>query len=164
MSVPRAVAGAVRLRAAGPFDLATLAALHAACFAERWDSAAMAALLSGPGCAALVALLDERPVGFVLLRTAGDEAEIITIGVDPAFRRRHIGSRLLEEACAQAARAGAQSLYLEVAEDDAGARRFYATAGFEPVGHRRGYYRRPQGRADALVLRRVLMPRTGRRR
>ncbi|MBX6324269.1 MAG: GNAT family N-acetyltransferase, partial [Rhodospirillaceae bacterium] len=131
MSTPVSAAEQPELREAGPLDLAALAALHAACFAEHWDAAALAALLAGPGCCAVLALLADRPVGFVMLRTAGGEAEILSIGVDPAFRRRRIGMRLLEAACARAARAGAESLYLEVAEDDSGARRFYGAAGFE---------------------------------
>jgi ribosomal-protein-alanine N-acetyltransferase len=63
----------------------------------------------------------------------------------------------MDAACRRVAAAGAQALFLEVAEDDAGARRFYGSSGFVPVGRRRGYYRRAgRGRVDALVLRRPL--------
>jgi ribosomal-protein-alanine N-acetyltransferase len=147
------------LREAGALDVVTLAALHAACFEDRWDAAAMAALLAVPGTAALIAVVGERPVGFIMTRAAAGEAEILTIGVDPSFRRRTLGTQLIEAACAGVARAGAATMFLEVAEDDPGAQRFYGSAGFRPVGRRRRYYRRRDGRrVDALVLRRALVP------
>ncbi|HEY0838393.1 MAG TPA: alanine acetyltransferase, partial [Azospirillum sp.] len=40
------------------------------------------------------------------------------------------------------------------AEDNAAARALYAAAGFATVGRRPGYYKRPDGRVAALVLRR----------
>jgi [ribosomal protein S18]-alanine N-acetyltransferase len=145
------------LREAGALDVVTLAALHAACFEDRWDAAAMAALLAVPGTVALLAEVGERPVGFIMTRAAAGEAEILTIGVDPAFRRRNLGTRLIEAACASVALRGAVTMFLEVAEDDPGAHRFYGGAGFRQVGRRRRYYGRGDGRrVDALVLRRTL--------
>jgi ribosomal-protein-alanine N-acetyltransferase len=47
-------------------------------------------------------------------------------------------------------------MHLEVAVDNAAALRLYRRAGFAEAGRRRGYYERPGGRVDALVLTRVL--------
>ena len=46
------------------------------------------------------------------------------------------------------------NLYLEVRESNDAARRLYASRGFEEVGRRRKYYRRPV--EDAIVLRRAM--------
>jgi len=79
------------------------------------------------------------------------EAEIHTIGVDPAFQRRGIGATLLGGllAVADAARA---TVFLEVRTDNDAARALYEAAGFAVVGLRRRYYR-PSG-ADAHTMRR----------
>jgi [ribosomal protein S18]-alanine N-acetyltransferase len=159
MSAPAGAAESATLREANALDVAMLAELHAACFEDGWDAAAMAALLAVPGTAALLMLFGERPVGFIMTRAAAGEAEILTIGVDPTFRRRNLGTRLIEAACAAASDAGAATMFLEVAEDDPGARRFYGGAGFQHMARRRRYYRRSDGRrVDALVLRRMLSP------
>jgi ribosomal-protein-alanine N-acetyltransferase len=79
------------------------------------------------------------------------EAEIHTIGVDPAFRRRGIGRALLRGLLAVADAAHA-TVFLEVRTDNDAARSLYEAEGFAIVGLRRGYYR-PSG-ADAHTMRR----------
>jgi ribosomal-protein-alanine N-acetyltransferase len=137
------------VRRAGPADLADLARLHAAAFSPGWSAAEIAAL----DALALV----EDGVGLILVRTVAGEAEILTIGVQPQARGSGAGRRLLAAALAAARSEGAEAVFLEVAEDNAPARRLYAGAGFGEVGRRRGYYPRPGSTpADALVLRRTL--------
>jgi ribosomal-protein-alanine N-acetyltransferase len=144
----------ITVRTAGPVLAPVLGALHTACLGEPWDAEALATLMAMPGIAAFVATAEgENPAGFVLVRSAADEAEILAIGVVPEERRRGVGKALLAAALATLRQAGAANVFLEVAEDNAAARAFYVAAGFEPVGLRRGYYRRPGGSADALVLR-----------
>ena len=79
------------------------------------------------------------------------EAEIHTIGVDPAFQRRGIGRALLCGLLAVADAAHA-TVFLEVRTDNDAARSLYESEGFAIVGLRRGYYR-PSG-ADAHTMRR----------
>lgn len=79
------------------------------------------------------------------------EAEIHTIGVDPAHQRRGIGRALLRGLLGVADGVGA-TVFLEVRTDNDAARALYETAGFTVVGLRRGYYR-PSG-ADAHTMRR----------
>ena len=136
----------------GTGDLAlALAALHAEAFDTPWSATAFADLLVQPGV-----MLQAEVDGFILIRVAADEAEILTLAVRPGARRAGLGSRLVSAAAARAAAAGSQRLLLEVAEDNAPARALYDYLGFELVGRRPGYYARPQGSAvDALLL--VLM-------
>lgn len=140
---------------AGPEAAPLLAALHATAIGEAgpaWTEAAFATLLALPGRLALVAAEAEAPLGFVLLGLAADEAEILTLAVLPASRRRGAGAALVAAAAREAAARGATRLFLEVAEDNAPARALYARAGFVPVGRRKGYYAREGGAVDALVL------------
>ncbi len=139
---------------AGADRAEALAALHAAAFDDPWDAPALRALLTASGVIALAAV-----DGFILVRVVVDEAEILTLAVSPAARRRGLGRRLVEAGAGQAAVHGALSLFLEVAADNAAALALYKAAGFDPVGRRSGYYPRTSGpAADALVLKRPLNP------
>ena len=96
-------------------------------------------------------------LGFVLSRVAADEAEILTIAVEPALRGRGVGRALLSVSLRQAANAGAKSMFLEVDENNAPALSLYARFDFVKVGERAGYYRRKGGlRATAVVMRKPL--------
>lgn len=79
------------------------------------------------------------------------EAEIHTIGVDPAHQGRGVGRALLDGLLAAADEIGATT-YLEVRVDNAPARGLYRGAGFEVVGTRRRYY---ASGADAHTMRRL---------
>lgn len=127
---------------------ARLAALHAEAFDAPWDSGAFENLLGQGGVH-----LAEVPDGFILIRTAADEAEILTLAVRPAARRRGVGADLVALGAAEAAARGATRLFLEVADDNAAARALYARSGFVEAGRRPRYYARPDGsRRDALLL------------
>ena len=134
---------------------AELAALHGRAFTtpRPWTEAELAAFLADP----LAFLLVEGDAGFLLGRTVAGEAEVLTLAVAPEARRRGLGRRLVSRFLYQARLRGAETAFLEVAEDNAAAQALYARAGFVLSGRRRGYFRGPDGRAvDALVLRRLL--------
>ncbi|MEJ2888217.1 ribosomal protein S18-alanine N-acetyltransferase [Actinomycetospora aeridis] len=79
------------------------------------------------------------------------EAEIHTIGVDPAHQGRGIGRALLDGLLAAADGIGATT-YLEVRVDNAPAQGLYRSVGFEVLGTRRRYY---SSGADAHTMRRL---------
>lgn len=140
-------------------DLDVVARLHGRCFPDDpWSASAFARLLALPGCLGLVALADGGGiVGVVVLQVVADEAEILTIAVDPRSRGRGLGGALLGQGSILAAARGARTLFLEVAEDNAPALALYRRAGFRSCGRRPAYYRRRSGATvDALVLRRDL--------
>jgi [ribosomal protein S18]-alanine N-acetyltransferase len=78
------------------------------------------------------------------------EAEVHTIGVDPAHQGRGIGRALLEGLLGAADGIGAVT-YLEVRTDNASALALYRATGFVVVGTRRRYY---ASGADAYTMRR----------
>lgn len=135
-----------------------VAALQQACFPEDpWDEASVATLTAPPAGFAVIALdVQDQPVGFVMARVAAEDAEILAIGVLPQARRGGVGRLLVEAAVAGSRDLGATALFLEVAEDNQAAWTLYKACGFFSVGRRPGYYKRPDGRVAALVLRRNL--------
>jgi ribosomal-protein-alanine N-acetyltransferase len=147
------------IRPLRPEKAADCARLHAADFAHPWPAQEIAALIARSATLAAAALdpTSGELRGFVLSRLAADEAEILTIAVEPALRGRGVGRALLAENLRQAANAGAKSMFLEVDENNRAALALYARFGFVKVGERVGYYRRKDGsRATAVVMRKIL--------
>lgn len=132
-------------------EVPALAALHAQCFHEIWNAAAIAELIASPGT---FALIDEDQTGFILVRAAAGECEVLTLCVTPAARRRGVATALVMAAAERAAAANAAVMFLEVNASNNPAIALYKRLGFGEVGLRKGYYATPHGmREDALVLR-----------
>jgi ribosomal-protein-alanine N-acetyltransferase len=131
-----------------PSQASVLAAIHAAAFppGERWNAATIARMLTWPEVFGFA-----DPAGALVLgRVVAGQGEILTLAVVPAIRRKGHAKTLLTSAEAHAAEAGAQTVFLEVAAANTGARALYAAAGYREIGQRRAYY--PDG-GNALVLR-----------
>lgn len=147
----------MEIRAIAPAMTAVMAELHRRCFTEAWPDAAFAVLVASPGTFGSLALLGTVPSAFILCRLAGDDSELLTLGVVPDHRRRGLARALLRDALDQAARMGARRMVLEVAADNLAALALYGGVGFTAIGRRRAYYRGPgQPSTDALVLARPL--------
>ncbi|HEY0525646.1 MAG TPA: GNAT family N-acetyltransferase [Stellaceae bacterium] len=147
-----------RVAQVGVADLPVVAALHAACFPEDpWSPQAVADVLAMPGASGWLAYgADGMPAAFLLALSLVPEVEILSIGVAPVARRRGLARRLIELLVELARQRGAREVLLEVAEDNAAARRLYAQAGFEPIGRRPNYYKRGDDAVAALSLRLIL--------
>jgi ribosomal-protein-alanine N-acetyltransferase len=116
--------------------------IHAACFAKGWSANEIAQFLGMPGCLSLIVSTTpgQTVQGFLIVRSAGDEAEILTLAVDPSHRRNGLGRALLAAAIASLREAGAKRLFLEVDEANAPARGLYQSLGAVAVGRRPRYY------------------------
>ncbi|SMF74398.1 [SSU ribosomal protein S18P]-alanine acetyltransferase [Tistlia consotensis] len=151
MSAPGNVPAVRRLAAT---DLEALAALHRRSFPhDPWNRRALAEILAMPGAGGWLALdVAGRPLGFLLVRRAADEAEVLSLGVDPERRREGIGGRLLDAGLESLAAEGTARLFLEVAVDNPEAQALYRARGFVEVGRRPAYLSGPDGPRDALVM------------
>lgn len=141
-------------------DAEALAAVHRAAFpreSEHWGVRSFRELLSRPEVFAIKAVhlrqggegeLGVR--GFVLVREAAGDAEILTLAVHPAWQGRALGRLLMEEALRVLYARRAVSLFLEVAADNEAALRLYRRVGFDEVGRRDGYYARGR-QTDAVA-------------
>lgn len=147
-----------------PLDLADceiLSALHEEDFARAWTEDEFESLLVQESVFGFAAVEDgvpgARPVGFVLARLAAGEAEILTITVSRALRRHGIGRALMDAVLRTLYAERAESLFLEVDENNAAAIALYRRLGFYEVGQRPDYYRESAARrSNALVMRRDL--------
>lgn len=154
----------VSLLWADPNAAAEVADMHATCFDKSWDFAEMEALLAHPAAMSLVCKVrpsnngaHPKNAGFVLGQLAADEAEILSIGVLPGFRRRGLAQRMMEGVMRAARLAEAKRLVLEVSAANAAASALYGQLDFETVGRRERYYTNSDGtKSDALILARTL--------
>jgi ribosomal-protein-alanine N-acetyltransferase len=152
----------ISVRPAVVGDCDALSEIHASAFRRGWSEAEFEAFLVQPGLHALIALYrgkfgSRMAAGFILVRLAADEAEVLSVAVRPEYRRRGIGRLLLEEALRHLYREGAQRIHLEVEDANAAAIGLYKRLEFKESGKRAGYY--AQGRdkpAGALVMLRQL--------
>ncbi len=146
-----ALAAASQPRPLRDADLEAAAVLHAAAFPdEPWDARQLALLLATPGCWGLAVEAEATLAGFLLLRLAADEAEVLTLAIAADRQRRGLASGLLRHALAQALAGGARRAFLEVGADNPAALALYRGLGWRTIGRRPNYYRRG---ADALLLR-----------
>jgi ribosomal-protein-alanine N-acetyltransferase len=138
---------------ARPSNAAAIAAVHGASFQRGWGEDEVQRLLIETNVVAHRVMIGRTFVGFILSRLAAGEAEILSVAIAPAWRRRALARPLLDLHLRRLAGLGVRSVFLEVAEHNAPACRLYRRAGFREVGRRQAYY---QGGAAALVLRRDL--------
>lgn len=132
-----------------------LAAIHATAFARPWTALEFDGFLAdravhGDG---LFLGRARQPAGFVLSRVTLDEAEILSVALEPGARGRGHSRLLLAQHLQSLAHAGAVRVHLEVEEGNAPAFGLYRRLGFVQSGLRPGYYSRPDGsRATAVSM------------
>jgi ribosomal-protein-alanine N-acetyltransferase len=121
-------------------------------FGEAWNPAQCLGILGLPGVWLTLARSGAEPVGFALSRIVFDEAELLLLGVRPAFRRQGVGRALLDHMIEMAGTLGASRVHLEVREGNE-ALHLYEGASFSQIGRRRAYYRGRDGQLfDAITL------------
>jgi ribosomal-protein-alanine N-acetyltransferase len=132
----------------------TVSTLHRVCFPEdSWDLGSIGQIMRIPGFFGRMGWIQDHPVGFALALALGEEAEILSLGVLPSYRRSGAATALVTSICLEAQRRGIERVVLEVAVDNTAARALYAACGFTEVGRRRNYYHRAGCFIDALILR-----------
>jgi len=136
-------------------DAKAMAAIHAVAFVAPfgtggWDALEMSAHVQKDLCLGIDH--EGALAAFIIIYAAADQAEILTIATASTARRKGLGRQLLDAAAKSLRARDISELFLEVAEDNTSAIALYKSAGFEPIGRRPGYYRRPEGRVAALTF------------
>jgi len=133
-------------------DLPAIAAIERNAFSDPWSEKSFRDALVHPAIYFAAARRDGHELlGYVVAWFVADEGQIANLAVTPSEWGSGIGRVLLDAALREAALREAEHVYLEVRDSNERARRLYRSRGFEEVGRRRAYYRRPV--EDAIVLR-----------
>ena len=131
-----------------PQDFDPLYAVEEACFEPpfRFSRSAMRQLVDSEHAATWIAQEDNHVEGFAIVEWAQEAgltvAYIPTIEVAPEKRRSGAGGELLRLLERSATGAGAQLIWLHVAEDNAAAIRLYEAHGYRPQGREADFYAR----------------------
>jgi [ribosomal protein S18]-alanine N-acetyltransferase len=137
-----------------PMEIAHLAAVHdieRRSFSTPWPPHAYRTEIETNRLATyLVVRVEETVVAYAGMWLMVDEAHITTFAVDPRWRRRRIGERLLLALLDLAIGRHAREATLEVRLSNLPARRLYEKYGFRPVGLRPNYY--SDNGEDALIM------------
>lgn len=131
-------------------DLDRVVEIERQCFPTAWRREAYERELLNENARYLVARVGQRIVGYCGMWVIAPEAHITTLAVEPQYRRRGIGERLLAALLEAAQDMGADRATLEVRESNVAAQSLYRKYGFEAVAYLRGYY--PDTREDAVVM------------
>lgn len=130
-----------------------LAALHARAMVVPgpWSAETIAGFINAPG-----AILVVEDAGFALGRVTADEAELLTLAVDPVHRRVGAGERCLAAFELEARNQGATHAFLEVAATNDAALALYVKARWQKDGLRKAYYRAKPSPIDAITMSKAL--------
>ncbi len=124
----------------------------------KWTAKRVEASIRAANVNVLVARINDRIVGFAIMRYGDDDAHLDLLAVAPAYQRLGIARQLLRwlEKCALVA--GIFKVELEVRANNDGARLFYERMGYRGLTHLPGYY---QGTEAALRMSRDLSCNSG---
>ena len=138
-------------------DAPRLAQLHGASFHQGWSESEFETMIAERNTLVHRLRLGRRTIGFAVSRMGADEAKILSIAIDGRHRGRGLSRNLFLTHLGHLAGRGVRSVFLEVEENNAPARRLYERAGFSVVGRRERYYRQDNGeQLNALLMRRDL--------
>lgn len=136
------------LRALDACDAEDMATIHERSFETSWSALDMSVHTGRDLCFGV-----GSPVkSFVIFRSTGADADMLTIATHPDYRRQALGQQLLQKAHERLKERGVETIFLEVAEDNLAAQALYRNLGYQAIGRRPAYYRRKNGRVAAITF------------
>ncbi len=120
-------------------------------FTAPWSRQAfMTELIDNHLARYIVAEYSGRVIGYAGVWMIIDEGHVTNIAVDPDFRGKYLGDKLLRALMSICMAQGGKKMTLEVRVTNHVAQKLYEKYGFERVGIRKGYY--TDNREDALIM------------
>jgi ribosomal-protein-alanine N-acetyltransferase len=142
----------VRLREYRPGDWEAMHALDLVCFQPvfQFSRGAMRRFAEAPGAIVVLGEAAGELVGFCVVNMEVQTGYVVTLDVAPAWRRRGLARRLMEDVEAKVGAAGGVGMALHVFNGNTAAMQFYESMGYGRVGMAEGFYGRG---LDGLVYR-----------
>lgn len=129
-----------------------VAAIEDATFSEPWSAKAFSDAVLSNDYIYIVALDNDKVVGYAGCVMSMGEADITNIAVHKEYRRMGIGNELLTRLVKQMKNYGIEKVFLEVRESNNSARMLYNSNGFVEIGMRKNFYRKPDENAILMEL------------
>ena len=109
-------------------------------FVQPWSLNQFKSELGGPGRHYLVAVHGNQIVGYIGAWHNDNFVDILTLTVDPDFRRKGIARELLKRIIDWARNKKAEAMMLDMREGNVEAEGLYLDNGFVAISHRKDYY------------------------
>lgn len=136
---------------------AVLAMEQAACLhpSHAWsEDNYRSSMRAGYWCRVRLDAASQQIVAVCVAMNGADEIHLLNIAVDKRWHGRGVARAFLGVLYERCQQQRASLLWLEVRPSNTPARALYGKEGFIEVGVRKGYYPAPDGREDAVVMRR----------
>lgn len=140
------------IRRLAPSDALLMSTIHRKSFSASWPPDEMRLHIEHDLCLGM----GEPLSAFILVQTAGDQADILTIATHPDHRRKGLARALLLETESVLREQDVYTLYLDVSELNDDAKSLYKSCGYQAVGRRPRYYRTPAGRVASITFSKAL--------
>ncbi len=129
------------LRTATPTDLENIYRIEIACFKQRrFRRDHLDWILRNERALTLVDGSGPQPSGAIMLLFEGQICRVLSVATIPDWRRRGLGTEMMNAAAAEARKRGCAQLRLEVSTRNYGAIEFYRGLGYKTDGVLYGYY------------------------
>jgi [ribosomal protein S18]-alanine N-acetyltransferase len=131
-------------------DVTSIFELQIECGLSNWSVKQYEEEINRTDATLLVCRIENKVVGYVLVRTIQKETSILNFGVSVLYRKKGIGTLLLRNIIDKALQLESESIWLEVRESNKNAIDFYLGFGFQNIQFRKNFYDCPS--ENALVM------------
>ena len=131
-------------------DIANIVEVETKSFEIPWSKESFENELKNKLALYLVAKVDEKAVGYIVVWKIFDEGHITNVAVHPDFRGQGLARALISELLSLCRKDGIVSFTLEVRESNIVAQKLYKSFGFVESGKRKGYY--SDNNEDAIIM------------
>ena len=129
-----------------------VAAIEQISFSEPWSEQAFMDTLDNEEYIYLVALFENEVVGYAGCVISLDEGSVTNIAVHKDYRQIGIGEELMMQLRKQLILKAVKQIFLEVRESNVAARTLYHKCGYEEIGLRKNFYRKPDEHGIVMRL------------
>jgi ribosomal-protein-alanine N-acetyltransferase len=121
-------------------DMAEVLQIEQNSFEFPWSEEDFLRCLRQRNCIGMVAEQNERVVGFMIYELHKDQLHVLNFSVSPEFRRREIGTQMVEKLISKLSDRRRRRIVLEVRETNLIAQMFFRRLGFRAVSLLKDYY------------------------
>ena len=132
-------------------DLPRVFEVELACFSDPWTLQGFKDSLKESSARLMIIETEEKDIaGYACLYQVMDEGEIVNVAIDPKYRQKGYGAKIVRGLILLGQQLGAERFFLEVREGNVAGRALYTSLGFVQCGIRKGFYENPK--EDAVLM------------
>ncbi len=124
-------------------DIDSIAKMESECFTDAWSWDSFHSCFVSPYYEIVVARIGEAIVGYGVVKSMYEDAELVRIAVSSFYRRLDIGYKMLDWLINEVRNNGAKKVFLDVRKSNEAAISLYKKMGFSPYEITEDFYNNP---------------------